>query len=93
MDYFFFKRLEKGIKYFDQRVISNIWKSLSLFFNALFLLILFRVLIVDIYLVPSNSMEDTIKINEFVLASKFEYGFSIPTEMHDIPILRILKSH
>ena len=38
----------------------------------------FRPFIVDAYLIPSGSMEDTLLIGDRVLVSKFMYGFKIP---------------
>lgn len=38
----------------------------------------FRPFIVDAYLIPSGSMEDTLLIGDRVLVSKFMYGFKLP---------------
>lgn len=66
----------------NSRITKQIFSRLSQFKGIIFTLIFvfgfFRPFIVDAYLIPSGSMEDTLLIGDRVLVSKFMYGFKLP---------------
>jgi signal peptidase I len=62
----------------------KILKKLSLLF---FLIIFFKLIIGDLYYVPTNSMEYTIDANSYVLVSKIHYGAKLPRSTYEIPYL------
>jgi len=46
-----------------------------------------RTFFVDIYFVPSSSMENTLFPKDYVVVNKFSYGTKIPKMMRDIPVI------
>ena len=62
----------------------KILKKLGLLF---FLIIFFKLIIGDLYYVPTDSMEYTIEANSYVLVSKIHYGAKLPRSTHEIPYL------
>ena len=66
------------------RKALKILKKLGLLF---FLIIFFKLIIGDLYYVPTDSMEYTIEANSYVLVSKIHYGAKLPRSTHEIPYL------
>ena len=62
----------------------KILKKLGFLF---FLIIFFKLIIGDLYYVPTDSMEYTIEANSYVLVSKIHYGAKLPRSTHEIPYL------
>ena len=59
--------------------------SYSLFF--LTILIIVKSLILDIYVVPSRSMETAIQANDIIIVNKAAYGINIPNSLNQIGVL------
>lgn len=51
------------------------------------LAIFFRTFFLDIYFVPSSSMERTLFPNDYVLVDKISYGTKIPKRIQDVPVV------
>ncbi len=60
--------------------LSKISTALYLFF-VFFLAILFRIFVIEIYVVTSNSMKNSIIPGDKILLSKLNYGPKIPNEL------------
>ena len=58
--------------------LSRVQQFKGIIFTFIFVFGFFRPFIVDAYLIPSGSMEDTLLIGDRILVCKFMYGFKIP---------------
>ena len=58
--------------------LSRFQQLKGIIFTLIFVFGFFRPFIVDAYLIPSGSMEDTLLIGDRILVCKFLYGFKIP---------------
>ncbi len=58
--------------------LSRFQQFKGIIFTLIFVFGFFRPFIVDAYLIPSGSMEDTLLIGDRILVCKFMYGFKIP---------------
>ena len=58
--------------------LSRFQQLKGIIFTLIFVFGFFRPFIVDAYLIPSGSMEDTLLIGDRILVCKFMYGFKIP---------------
>ncbi|MEO0264585.1 MAG: signal peptidase I, partial [candidate division WOR-3 bacterium] len=56
----------------------KIRKSVESIIWTLFIVFLLRAFVIQGYVVPSGSMEDTLLPGDFLLALKFTYGLEIP---------------
>lgn len=61
-----------------QSRLSRVQQFKGIIFTLIFVFGFFRPFIVDAYLIPSGSMEDTLLIGDRILVCKFMYGFKIP---------------
>ncbi|MCY4402232.1 MAG: signal peptidase I [Candidatus Poribacteria bacterium] len=59
-------------------ILFRIRQYKGIIFTLIFVFGFFRPFIVDAYLIPSGSMEDTLLVGDRVLVCKFMYGFNIP---------------
>ncbi len=64
-------------------------KSLLVFISLIVTISFFRVLILDLYLVPSSSMITSIQPNDIILVNKLKYGPRLPNSILEIPWLNI----
>lgn len=62
------------------------------FFISIILAILFRMFIGEVYQVPSNSMDDTLKAGDIIWVQKLKYGALLPSRLADVPFLGALFS-
>jgi signal peptidase I len=54
---------------------------------VIIIVLLIRAFIVEAFMVPSGSMEDTIKVGDFMLVNKFVYGIRVPfTNQQFVPV-------
>ncbi|WP_420319791.1 signal peptidase I [Flagellimonas sp.] len=60
-------------------------KCILTFLWTFSLLILIKALLLDVYYVPSRSMENTISSNSFLVISKIQYGPKLPRTASEIP--------
>jgi signal peptidase I len=72
---------------------KNAWTFYPISFLAILLFsIVFRVLIFEIYSIPSDSMEDTIQNGDKVLVNKLSYGPRLPYSPLEIPWINLAFS-
>ncbi|MFL1011695.1 signal peptidase I [Flavisericum labens] len=81
--------LYRGVNYIKHKFIRKTANVLFSFLMLLFLAIGVRVFIVDIYLIPSSSMENTLYPKDVILVNKLKYGPILPQSPYDIPLLNI----
>ena len=60
------------------RVTSSVWDNFKQIFAAVILAVIIKTSIVEAYKIPSQSMEDTLLVGDFLLANKFVYGMRMP---------------
>lgn len=51
----------------------------------IFVFIIFKLLVADLYYVPTESMENTIKRKSYIVVSKVQYGAILPKTTNEIP--------
>lgn len=72
------------------RIISNY--SINLLFKLFYIItiaILLRVFVIEVYNIPSSSMEDTLFIGDNVIANKLYYGPKLPQSPFEIPWINL----
>lgn len=57
---------------------DTLWDNLKQIFFAIILAIIIKTSVVEAYKIPSQSMEDTLLVGDFLLANKFVYGARVP---------------
>ena len=73
------------------KILKNAYEILETLVIAFILAMIIRTYIIQPFYIPSQSMEDTLKVNDHVLANKFLYYFK-EIERGDIIIFRWPKS-
>jgi len=67
------------------------WLKTILTFSGVFIFaILFRVFFIEIFSIPSGSMEDTLLPGDKVLVNKLVYGPKLPASPYDIPWINLV---
>ena len=67
------------------------WVKTIFTFTCIFVIaILFRVFVIEIYSIPSGSMEDTLHPGDKVLVNKLVYGPKLPSSPYDIPWVNLI---
>ncbi|MFY0715239.1 signal peptidase I [Seonamhaeicola sp. NFXS20] len=79
----------RGVNYIKHKFIRKTANVLFSFLMLLFLAIGVRVFIVDIYLIPSSSMENTLYPKDVILVNKLKYGPNLPRSPYEIPWLNL----
>ncbi len=82
--------LQNASKYLIKILPSKIYYLIRLiyfFITPLFIIIIIRLLFIDVYYVPSSSMEHTLFPGNYVLINKIKYGIKIPNHLHNIPAI------
>lgn len=64
-----------------------VWDNFKQVFLAIILAIFIKTSIVEAYKIPSQSMEDTLLVGDFLLANKFVYGARVPFVNWRLPSL------
>jgi signal peptidase I len=59
-------------------VTDTVWDNFKQIIAAVILAIIIKTSIVEAYKIPSQSMEDTLLVGDFLLANKFVYGARVP---------------
>ncbi len=59
-------------------VADTLWDNFKQIFIAVILAVIIKTSIVEAYKIPSQSMEDTLLVGDFLLANKFVYGARLP---------------
>ncbi len=57
---------------------DTLWDNFKQIFIAVILAVIIKTSIVEAYKIPSQSMEDTLLVGDFLLANKFVYGARLP---------------
>lgn len=71
-------------------IIMHQKKPLLALLGIIGLAVLFRLFVVEIFIIPSTSMEDSIIPGDILLVNKAVYGPRLPQKVSDIPWLNIL---
>ncbi|MBW6536242.1 MAG: signal peptidase I [Mariniphaga sp.] len=66
------------------------FKTVFTFTGVFIFAILFRVFFIEIYSIPSGSMEDTLLPGDKVLVNKLVYGPKLPASPYDIPWINLV---
>jgi signal peptidase I len=75
---------------FFTRFRKKKWISFSIFILAVVLFSIgIRLFLIEIYNIPSNSMEDTLSPGDNILMSKLSYGPRLPLSPFEIPLINI----
>ena len=67
---------------------SGFWDNVKQIGIAVILAIIIKTSIVEAYKIPSQSMEDTLLVGDFLLANKFIYGAGLPLVDWRLPAIR-----
>jgi len=65
-------------------------KTIFTFLGVFIFAILFRMFFIEIYSIPSESMEDTLMPGDKVLVNKMVYGPKLPASPYDIPWINLI---
>jgi len=65
-------------------------KSVSTFIGIFIIAILFRILFIEIYSIPSVSMQETLLPGDKVLVNKLAYGPKLPSSPYEIPWINLI---
>src|SRR5574341_2064559 len=71
---------------------DTVWDNFKQILFAVVLALLIKTSIVEAYKIPSQSMEDTLLVGDFLLANKFIYGARVPLIDVHLPAIREPKS-
>ena len=66
----------------------GLWENVRQILIAVVLALVIKTSIVEAYKIPSESMEDTLLVGDFLLANKFLYGARIPLTGWRLPAIR-----
>lgn len=72
----------------NRKPADSAWDNLKQILLAVVLALIIKTSIVEAYKIPSQSMEDTLLVGDFLLANKFIYGARIPLVNWRFPALR-----
>ena len=64
---------------------DSIWDNFKQIFAAVIMAVIIKASIVEAYKIPSESMEDTLLVGDFLLANKFIYGARLPLIDYRLP--------
>lgn len=67
---------------------DSLWDNFKQIFAAVILAVIIKTSIVEAYKIPSQSMEDTLLVGDFLMANKFLYGARIPLFNWRLPAIR-----
>lgn len=71
----------------ERSIANSVWDNFKQVFIAVVLAVIIKTSIVEAYKIPSQSMEDTLLVGDFLLANKFIYGSRIPIVNWRLPAL------
>jgi len=87
LDFFTLKILRKRIISFISPKFKQVYKYVFYLLLILGSAIFLRTFVVDIYYVPSSSMERTLRSGDYVLVNKLSYGVSVPESLKEVPVI------
>jgi len=75
-----------------EKLEKHKWMKTSGIFAGVFILaIVFRVFFIEIFSIPSGSMEDTLMPGDKVLVNKLAYGPKLPASPYEIPWVNLIR--
>ncbi|TWO31572.1 signal peptidase I [Seonamhaeicola sediminis] len=83
-------RLLKLLSKIKKPLIKKTIRCFFFFYLVFYLLITFRLLLVDIYKIPSSSMENELFTSDIIVVNKLKYGPRLPRSPFDIPLINII---
>jgi signal peptidase I len=79
----------KKTKRVQRRTFADVaWDNFKQILAAVILALVIKTSIVEAYKIPSQSMEDTLLVGDFLLANKFVYGARLPLVNWRLPALK-----
>ena len=66
---------------------DTLWDNFKQIFAAVIMAVIIKTSIVEAYKIPSQSMEDTLLVGDFLLANKFIYGARLPVVDWRLPAI------
>lgn len=79
----------KLIGFINHVFLKRVIKSILLYPFIFFIAICIKLLLIDIYKIPSPSMSNTLFTNDFILVNKLKYGPKLPRSPLEIPWVNI----
>jgi signal peptidase I len=79
------RELNRGSK------LAFLWEWTKIFQIAVILFILIHTFVVQAYIIPSGSMENTLQVGDFLLVNKLIYGAEVPFTHWRLPAIRSPK--
>ena len=93
---YYISYLSSKTKYIGKIDFSNFEKSIGSFVYAIVIATIFHNYILQPFVIPTGSLEKTLRVGDFLLVSKFHYGARIPSTVISFPMVHdtipIIKS-
>lgn len=77
------------INFIQKGIVKRILRFVLVVFIIFISTITFRLFVLDLYKIPSNSMQDTISKGNVILLNKLAYGSRLPSSLSDVPWLNV----
>jgi len=84
---FYVSYVSKRTKYVDNISFSNFERSLGSLVFAVVIATIVHNYILQPFVIPTGSLEKTLKVGDFLLVSKFHYGARIPSTVISFPMV------
>ena len=84
---FYVSYFSKKTKYIDNINFSSFEKSVGSFVFAIIIATIVHNYIIQPFVIPTGSLEKTLRVGDFLLVSKFHYGARIPSTVLTFPMV------
>ena len=84
---FYVSYVSKRTKYVDNILFSNFERSLGSLVFAVVIATIVHNYILQPFVIPTGSLEKTLRVGDFLLVSKFHYGARIPSTVISFPMV------
>ncbi len=84
---FYISYVSKRTKYVENISFSNVEKSLGSLVFAVVIATIVHNYILQPFVIPTGSLEKTLRVGDFLLVSKFHYGARIPSTVISFPMV------
>ena len=84
---FYVSYFSKKTKYVDNISFSNFERSLGSLVFAVVIATIVHIYILQPFVIPTGSLEKTLRVGDFLLVSKFHYGARIPSTIISFPMV------